>query len=227
MKYTPDKGGRWPASVLKDYSGIVQADAANTFDQLFKNGTRIEAGCNAHARRKVVKVEDLPEAVPLLENYRALYEIEAEAKDRKLTPDERLRLRQERSRPIMDELYGRFRALHPQPGTPLAAAVGYALNHETALRRFLDDGRIEIDNNNVERLFRLVALGRRNWFFAGSPRGAEDAAVVYSIVASCRDLGIDPFRYLSDVLMRIPTTTASQIRELTPRRWHEARPRTK
>jgi transposase len=227
MKYTPDKGAKWPASVLKDYSGIVQADAANTFDRLFKDGMRIEAGCNAHARRKVVKVEDLPEAGPLLEKYRALYEIEAEAKERGLTPEERLRLRQERSRPIMDELYGLFRALHPPSGTPLAAAVGYALNHETALRRFLDDGRLEIDNNNVERLFRLVALGRRNWFFAGSRRGAENAAVVYSIVASCRDLGIDPFLYLSEVLMQIPTTTASRIRELTPRRWHEARLRSK
>jgi transposase len=227
MRYTSDKGGKWPATVLKDYVGIVQADAANTFDQLFKDGSRTEAGCNAHARRKVVKVETLPEAGPLLEKYRALYKIEAEAKERGLTAGQRLQLRQERSRPIMDELYVLFRALHPPAGTPLAAAVGYALNHELALRRFLDDGRIEIDNNNVERLFRLVALGRRNWFFAGSPRGAENAAVVYSIVASCRDLGIDPFAYLSDVLQRIPAMSPSQIREITPRRWHEARSKTK
>ena len=222
MKYTPDKGGEWPAKVLADFSGIVQADAANTFDRLFKDGKRTEAGCNAHARRKVVKVEDLPEAQPLLEKYRALYEIEAEAKEQKLNPAQRLLLRQERSRPIMDELYVLFRALRPPAGTPLAAAVGYALNHEIALRRFLDDGRLEIDNNNVERLFRLVALGRRNWFFAGSPRGAENAAVAYSVIASCRDLGIDPFAYLSDVLARIPSLPLSSMKDLTPRRWHEA-----
>ena len=223
MQYTPDKGGEWPAKVLKDYSGFVQVDAANTFDRLFKDGKRTKAGCNAHARRKVVKVEDLPEARPLLEKYRALYAVEAEAKERGLPPEERLRLRQERSRPIMDELYVLFRALHPPTGTPLAAAVGYALNHEIALRRFLDDGRLEIDNNNVERLFRLVALGRRNYFFAGSPRGAEHAATAYSIIASCRDLGLDPFAYLSDVLARIPSLPLSRMKELTPRRWHEAR----
>lgn len=222
MKYTPDKSGKWPAQVLKDYSGTVQADAANTFDKLFKDGKRIEAGCNAHARRKVVKVKDLPEARPLLEKYQALYAIEAEAKKHGLTPDERLLLRQQRSRPIMDELYANFRALKPRAGTQLAAAVSYALNHEAALRRFLDDGRVEIDNNNVERLFRLVALGRRNYFFAGSKRGAEDAAIVYSIVASCRDLGLDPFAYLSDVLARIPTLPLSRMHELTPRRWFEA-----
>jgi transposase len=227
MKYTRDKGGAWPAQMLKDYSGTVQADAANSFDKLFKDGKRTEAGCNAHARRKVVKVKDLPEARPLLEKYQALYAIEAEAKKLGLGSDERLRLRQERSRPIMDELYAGFRSLHPKAGTPLAAAVGYALNHETALRRFLEDGRVEIDNNNVERLFRLVALGRRNWFFAGSKRGAEDAAIVYSVVASCRDLGIDPFAYLSDVLARIPGLPLSHMNELTPRRWHEERERRK
>jgi transposase len=227
MKYTRDKGGVWPAEVLKNYSGTVQADAANTFDKLFKDGKRTEAGCNAHARRKVVKVKDLPEARPLLEKYRALYAIEAEAKKLGLGPDERLRLRRERSRPIMDELYASFRALHPKAGTPLAAAVNYALNHETALRRFLEDGRVEIDNNNVERLFRLVALGRRNWFFAGSKQGAEDAAIVYSVVASCRDLGIDPFAYLADVLARIPALPLTRMNELTPRRWHEERARNK
>lgn len=227
MKYTPDKGGAWPAEVLKDYSGTVQADAANSFDKLFKGGKRIEAGCNAHARRKVVKVKDLPEARPLLEKYQALYAIEAEAKKLGLTPEERLRLRQERSRPIMDDLYVSFRSLNPPAGTPLAAAVGYALNHETALRRFLEDGRVEIDNNNVERLFRLVALGRRNWFFAGSKQGAEDAAIMYSIVASCRDLGLDPFEYLCDVLARIPGLPLSRMSELTPRRWHEEREKRK
>jgi len=225
LRHTPDKSGKWPAQFLENYKGTVQADAANTFDKLFEDKTRTEAGCNAHARRKVVKVKDLPEARPLLEKYQALYAIEAEAKRFGLGPDERLRLRQERSRPIMDALYVSYRSLRPEAGTLLAAAVNYALNHETALRRFLEDGRVEIDNNNVERLFRLVALGRRNWFFAGSEQGADDAAIVYSIVASCRDLGIDPFAYLSDVLARIPHLPRSRMRELTPRRWNAERER--
>jgi hypothetical protein len=223
LKYAPDKSGKWPAAMLENYRGTVQADAANSFDQLFRDGRRTEAGCNAHARRKFVKAKDLPEAWPILLGYQKLYELEAEAKRLGLSHEERREFRQERSRPIVDDLYAKIRALTPPPGTQLATAVGYALNHEVALRRFLDDGGLEIDNNNVERIFRLVALGRRNWFFAGSPRGAEDDAIVYSIVASCRDLKIDPFEYLSDVLARIPSIPESRIKEITPRRWHEAR----
>jgi transposase len=223
LKYAPDKGGRWPAEMLKDFQGTVQADAANSFDQLFKDGTKVEAGCNAHARRKYVKVKELPEVRPILKGYEALYELEAEAKRLGLSHQARREFRQTRSLPAMDDLYAKIHALKPAPGTQLATAVGYSLNHEKALRRFLDDGRLEIDNNAVERLFRLVALGRRNWFFAGSPRGAEDDAILYSIVASCRDLKIDPFEYLTDILSRIPSLPASRLKEITPRRWLEAR----
>jgi transposase len=243
LKYTETKSGEHPAKVLESFEGTVQADAANSFDRLFEDKgkkskkardgkprgptdgrqskERTEAGCNAHARRKAVKAEELHpvEAGFILDRYRELYAIEAEAKERGLDHEARKALRQERSRPIADQLFDYVRSLKPAAGTPLAAAVGYMLNNEAALKRFLVDGRVEIDNNNVERLFRLVAIGRRNYLFMGSPRGAEGAAIHYSIVASCRDLGIDPFAYLRDVLARLPTTPRSGVRELTPRRW--------
>lgn len=223
LKHTATKGGEHPAKILENFVGTVQADAANTFDRLFRDERRTEAGCSAHARRKFVKVESLPEAQLVIEKYRQLYVVEREAKDRGLDSEARRRLRQERSKPIVAELYAYLRSLKPPAGSQLESAVNYALAHEAALCRFLDDGLLEIDNNNVERLLRLVAIGRRNYLFLGSPKAADDAAILYSVVASCRDLGIDPFAYLRDVLERLPLTPRSQVAELTPRRWHQAR----
>ena len=99
----------------------------------------------------------------------------------------------------------------------------YATNHEKALTRFLEDGRVELDNNRSERSLRQVAVGRKNWLFAGSPRGAHAAATAYTLIMSCRELGVPVREYLSDVLERVSTHPASRVHELTPRAWHEAR----
>ena len=216
-----------PLALLADYEGFVQADAAGTFDGLFADARRLEVGCNAHARRKWVEAKDSNprEAAFAITVYRRVYEIEARFRD--ASPEERLAARQRETKPILDAFDAWVDALAASPalvpGTPLATAVGYSCNHRVALRRFLDDGRLSPDNNATERALRLVALGRKNWLFAGSREAADDAATLYSLVGSCNELGVDPWTYLCDVIARVRTHPPDRMAELTPRRWFEAR----
>ena len=216
-----------PMVVLAGYAGFVQADAAGTFDDLFLDGRRIEVGCNAHARRKFfeAKKSNPKEAAFALATYKKVYEIEARVRD--ASPEERLAARRKETKPVLaafdawlDEL-----AASPAlvPGTPLGTAVGYSRNHRTALRRFLEDPRLSPDNNAVERALRLVAVGRRNWLFAGSEDAAHDAATLYTLVASCRELGADPWKYFHDVIQRRAKEPAAPAAALTPRAWRTAR----
>jgi transposase len=225
--HTATKCGDGPATFLAKYRGFLQADAANVFDQLFKSGQIVEVGCCAHARRKWHKAKDAfpHEASWALAAIRRLYKIEAEAKERGLSPEERHALRQEKAAPIVDGYFAWLKELKPSvvAGTLLAKAVNYSLNQEQALRRYLDDGRLAIDNNNVERALRQVAVGRRAWLFAGSEKGAEIGATLYSLVVSCGELGVDPFEYLRDVIERVSTHPANAVAELTPRGWFAAR----
>ena len=216
-----------PNVVLADYAGFVQADAAGVFDDLFLGGTRIEVGCNAHARRKFfeAKTSNPKEAAFALATYKKVYEIEARVRDASL--EERLAARQKETKPILaafdawlDEL-ARSPAL--VPGTPLATAVGYSRNHRVALRRFLDDPRLSPDNNAVERALRLVAVGRKNWLFAGSEDAAHDAATLYTLVASARELGVEPWEYFHDVIKRRAAEPSAPVAALTPRAWWTAR----
>jgi transposase len=214
-----------PQVVLLGRTGFVQADADGTFDVLFEDGTRIEVGCNAHARRKFVQAKKSHpvEVAFVLTAFRQVYEIEARLRD--ATPEARRAARQAETKPILDVLDGYLDALAPTlvPGTPMATAVNYSIRHRVALRRFLDHGELEADNNAVERALRLVAVGRKNWLFAGSENAAKSAAIHYTLVGSCKDLGIEPFEYLNDVIRRVSTHPASRIAELTPRGWLEAR----
>jgi transposase len=227
-KGTHDTDG--PKRVLGQFRGFVQADAAGTFDDLFKDGTRLEVGCNAHARRKFFEAKSSHplEAGYVLATYKKVYEIEARV--RAASPEERRAARLAESKPILDALDSWLDELATSPallsGTPLAKAVGYSRNHRLALRRFLDDGRLEADNNAVERALRLVAVGRKNWLFAGSPQGADDAATLYTLVGSCKDLGVDPWRYLRDVIKRRASDQGIPASELTPRAWKAAAPPT-
>lgn len=224
-KAKADVGG--PLQLLTDYHGYVQADAAGAFDDLFTSGRRIEVGCNAHARRKFYEARksSAKEAAYALATYRKVYEIEARVRD--ALSVERLEARQRETKPLLaafdawlDEL-----AASPAlvPGTPLAIAVGYARNHRIAQRRFLDDPRLSPDNNAVERALRLVAVGRKNWLFAGSEQAAFDAATLYTLVAGCKDLGLEPWAYLHDVIKRRAADPGGSAEELTPRAWWEAR----
>jgi transposase len=147
-----------------------------------------------------------------------LYDVERQAKENKLDAPAIKELRQEHSKPILDEIHTRLNdwSIELLPKSPIGQAVSYARAQWKALNRYIGDGDLEIDNNLSERTLRTVAIGRKNWLFAGSNEGAERAAVIYSLVASCKLHGIDPFAYLRYVLDRVSTHPASRIAELSP-----------
>ena len=179
----------------------------------------------AHARRRyfeIAKAAKTPGfAHEIVQRIGELYAIEREAKEHNLGPPQRKQLRQERAPPLLGALKTRLEAHLPKvpPKGPLAEAIGYTLNHWTALNRYLDDGRLEIDNNAIERSIRPVAQGRANWLFVASERGGHAAAALYSLIESAKANGLNPYAYLRDVLTRLPLTKAKDIDSLLPHLW--------
>ena len=221
--FTPSRSRAGPISFLGDYRGYLQADAYSGYDEVFASGRVIEVGCWAHGRRYVfdaVKTA-LATATDLLALIRQLYAIEREAKELCLIGDARRDLRMQRSRPILgriDETLTSEVSRH-LPKSPMGEAIGYLRRQWRALTRFVDDGDLAIDNNASERALRMVAVGRKNYLFFGSDVGGRRAATLYSLVATCKNIGLDPFAYLRDVIARISTHPMRQIDELTPRGW--------
>jgi len=226
--FTPGRGGEGPKRMLANYEGYLQADAYSVYDALFATGKIVEVGCMAHARRKFFEAKDTApdHALPALQAIRSLYRVERECKEAELGHDQRRTKRLAESRRTFDSLRDWLAELKSLllPKSPIGKAVGYFLNHADALGRFLHDGRLEIDNNRCERAMRQVAVGRKNWLFAGSEAGGRRAATLYSLVVSCWELGIDPFAYLRDVLQRVSSTPSSKVASLTPRGWAAALP---
>jgi transposase len=230
--YTPDRSADGPKEIFKDFAGYLQADAYSAYDGLYQSGKIIEVGCMMHARRKFyeARTSDPPRSHQALAWISLLYDVERDAKEREPTDDEafvalRHRLRAERSRPIFDKFHAWLEAELPKvlPKSPIGEAIRYALNHWEALKRPLEAGFLELDNGACERAFKPVALGRKNWLFAGSDKGGQTAAVLMSLCTTCKDLGIDPQAYLRDLLDRISTHPAKRIEELLPDRWQELR----
>ena len=227
--YTPDWSGAGPQAVLAGRKGWLQADAYAGFDRLFRGPAArlVEVGCFAHARRYYHKAlaVDLRAAVGIA-FVRRLYEVEWLADSRSCTPEERRALRDEYSRDILAKFkvwVDRMRGEAP-PKSPLGQALTYTANQWDALCRFLQDGRLELDNNPVERELRSIAIGRVNWLFAGSDVGAERAAVIYTVLGTCRLHGVDPAAYLRDVLEKLAEGWPQrQIEELLPPHWAAAR----
>jgi len=184
----------------------------------------IEAGCWAHAVRycrEAIK-ESPAEGSQLVAAIGPLFAIEAEALQQKLTPSAVHDLRQQRSRPVLKNIRELIEAQQKLPRSlegKMHKALRYLVNQWDALIAFLEDGRVPIHNNSCERAIRPVAIGRKNWLFAGSERGGEAAAIVYSLVESCRRAHVDPYEYLKDVLVRVATHPAARVDELTPDRW--------
>ena len=221
--YTPDRKGIHPQEHLKDFVGILQADAYAGFGTLYESGEVLEAACWAHARRKF---HDLHAARPsavtqeALERIGALYAVEAEIRGK--PPDERWRARQARAKPLLDAFAVWLRTTLEMLSrtSDTTAAILYALNRWDALTRYVDDGRIEIDNSAAERALRGVALGRRNYLFAGADSGGERAAAMYSLIGTARLNGVEPQAYLRYVLDRIADHPINRIDELLP--WNVA-----
>jgi transposase len=222
--FADSRAAAHPKGFLKGWCGKLVCDDYSGYKGLFTEGV-IEIGCLAHARRKFNDLwvnHKSPLSEEALQLFGKLYDVEREA--RQLSSEQRQRLRQRQSRPIADKLR-EWLLLHRQratDGTAIAKAIDYSLGRWPALIRFLDDGTLPIDNNWIENRIRPIALGRSNWLFAGSLRAGRRAATIMSLIQSARLNGHDPYRYLKDVLDRLPTQPASRIGELLPHHWTAA-----
>src|SRR5262249_33092946 len=197
--YSPDRKGAHPAKHLETYAGILQADGYAGFNKLYETGRIVEAACWAHVRRKfhdLYQAHRSPIAKEVLERIAQLYGIEQGIRGR--SPEERQEVRQTRSRPLLEAMHAWLKTTLAKLSqkSDVAVATGYALERWSALLRYCEDGRVEMDNNAAERALRAVALGRKNYLFAGSDAGGERAAAMYSLLGSAKLNRIDPETYL-------------------------------
>ena len=223
-RYTPDRKGEHPQRELAGFRGHLHADGYGGFEALYETGggrpaAVTEVACMAHVRRKFFDEHastGSPLAAEALKRIGKLFDIE-----RTLTgqpAEERRRVRQAKARPILDDLavfLDTTLARIPGKGD-LAKAIRYARSRWTALTRYIDDGRLEISNNAAERAIRPLAIGRRNWMFAGSDAGGERAAAIYTLVETAKLNGLDPQAYLRDVLGGIADHPINRIADLLP-----------
>ncbi|MFN8656618.1 MAG: IS66 family transposase [Candidatus Obscuribacterales bacterium] len=206
---------------LKDYQGIVQADAAGGFDALFEDGQRTEAGCSAHSRRRYFDAQSNDEDIrnTVLDIYRDLYKIEKDIKDQ---PKEfRLAVRRKKSKPLVKQLRTIISCARTKlnPSHELMKAINYTLNHWLALTRFLKNPDIAIDNNECERAIKCWVLVRKNSLFAGSDEGAKATVIHLSFIASAKRNGINPVDWYADVLSRINSLKTNELQQLLPQNW--------
>ena len=238
--YSRDRAGEHPRTHLASYAGILQADAYGGYSQLYepdrKPGPILEAACWAHARRPFFAMADLAEnarrkaqgktpgvisplALEAVRRIDALFEIERSINGQ--SAEQRRSVRQKLSAPLLADLQSWMREQRAKlaRGNDLAKAMDYLLKRWTAFTRFLDDGRICLSNNAAERALRGIALGRKSWLFAGSDRGGQRAAAMYSIIVTAKMNDVDPQAWLADVLARIAGHPAHRLDELLPWNW--------
>jgi transposase len=237
--YSRDRSGEHPERHLHDYAGILQADAYAGFIRLYaadrKPGPITEASCWAHGRRKFFELADVaakargqlsalaPLAVEAVKRIDAIFDIEREINGRSI--NERLVVRRERIAPLVAELEAWMRTERAKLSRhgDVAKAMDYMLKRWSTFARFLDDGRICLTNNAAERALRGIALGRKSWLFAGSDRGGERAAVMYTLIQTARLNHVDPQVWLADVLARINDHNIQRLDQLLPWNWKNDR----
>jgi transposase len=238
--YSRDRKGEHPQIHLAGYAGLFQADAFDGYRKLYlpdrMPGPILEAGCWVHARRPFFAMADLEEnarrqaagkkaialspiAIEIVRRIDALFEIERPINGK--STEERRAVRQELSKPLVDELqvYMREQRAKLSRGHDLAKAIDYILKRWVAFTLFLDDGRVCLSNNAAERALRGIALGRKSWMFCGSDRGGQRAAAMYSLIVTAKMNDIDPQAWLADLLARIATHPAHRLDELLPWNW--------
>ena len=222
--FTLNRGRDGPKYFLKDYNQVLLADAYGGYDGVVAGNAMVRAGCWAHQRRKIIDAEKAApeiaqEAIALV---RALYAVEKQGHN--VSIEERLRLRQEQSAPVLAELHERFFDWKEQllPKHPMAEAVNYALGHWEELNVFLTDGAVPIDNNVSEREMKRVVLNRKNSLFVGNARGGRTAAILASLTSTCRRHDIDPQLYLTQLLVNLPVMRIGDLPNWLPDRWKAA-----
>lgn len=223
-RYSDGRGGETAAEVLGTSRGTLVVDAYSGYNRVTDPKGRTRAGCLAHARRKFFDASSSAEAdsKTAMNTILELYKIEAQAKNEGIVGTRKhLELRQSQSRKILNRFHGWLfekQRLHP-PKSPMGKAISYALAQWEPLNRFTEDARIPVDNNAAERALRVVALGRKNYLFAGTNQSAKNIAGLYSIISTCEASGVNPVAYIQDVLMRTASHPASKLDELLPHRW--------
>jgi transposase len=221
--YRPGRSEQFPIEVLKDFQGTLQTDGYVGYEKLAAKEGIAALACMAHARRKFEQARDNDRARAeyALQKFGELYAIERRCDERDDPPDKRHQHRQNEAVPILQELEHWIKEqinLVPPKG-PMGKALAYSLSLWPRLCAYVQDGRYLIDNNRIENTIRPLAIGRKNYLFAGSDRAARHAALMYSLLGTCKLHGVEPFAYLSDVIARIPEHKANKLHELLPRRW--------
>ena len=222
FQYSAGRHGEHPARHLKDWHGILQADAFAGYNQLYAGGRIVEAACWSHARRKLWDIHERQHKLPGtlahqgLERIARIFKIEAEIRGRSAL--RRRRVRQVRTQSILNELQAWMNETLTQISakSPMAQAIGYAVSNWSALVRFVGDGRIEAENNAAERALRAVAIGRKNFLHLGSDAGGDSAAVIYTLIGTAKLNCINPQQYLRYVLERIAEHPVNRVDELLP-----------
>lgn len=218
--YQPGRGGEHPTGMLKDFSGHLQADGYGAYDHLDGQHGITLMNCLAHGRRKFdeSRKNDLVRADYALGQIQQLYTIERDCTEHKLNFDQIKEERQLKAAPILEKMKGWLTDQYPQvlPGSAIGQAIAYNLKRWDRLAIYITDGRLKIDNNPVENAIRPLAIGRKNYLFAGSHEAAGRTAMLYSLVSTCRMHGINPFDWLKDLLIRIPDHPINRIEELLP-----------
>jgi hypothetical protein len=219
-----------PRKMVEGFGGTLQCDGYSAYDKIGGEGMRF-AGCWAHVRRGFVDAVKAagndPVALAIVVKINALYRVEREARVQKLTAEERLKLRKEKSHPLMAPLKEAILDAQKKatPASTLGKACTYALNQWDRAQIYLDNGVVEIDQNLCENAIRPVALGRKNWLHVGSETAGPRVAAILSIVETCRRLNIDLHQYLLDILPGLTERPASVLKSLTPLAWKAAQDR--
>ena len=223
FNYQKGRGRDGPLQFLKGFRGTLQTDGYSAYNSFERPGEIRLLSCMAHARRKFdeAKNNDSPRANHVLSKMQELYAIEQACRDAGLDFDARKLVRQEKSLPILEELetWLKSNILEVLPKSAIGGAIAYTLGLWERLKRYVEDGRYEIDNNLIENSIRPVALGRKNYLFAGSHEAAQRAAMIYSFMGSCKLNDVNPNEWLTDVLTRLPDHKANKLEELLPRNW--------
>jgi len=228
FEFHPGRGKEFAQELVGEFKGYLQRDGYGVYGSLAADRPQeiIPVGCWSHARRKfVAALEDqAAQSGAIVGEVRKLYLVERHARDQCLTSDQRYELRQQISLPILKALQPILESTREKvlPQSPLGKAVRYCLAEWDALNGYLKDGRLEIDNNLIENAIRPSAVGKKNWLFIGHPEAGWRSAVIYSIVVSCRRRNIDPWKYLTDVLKRLPSLKQAELPTLLPAHWKPA-----